>query len=254
MTYTISDLHGCYDEFMEMLELINFGPTDKLYILGDVVDRGDQSLECLQYIMRTKNITLLAGNHEVLMLDYFNNRENAADRWFRNGGQATLGQLQALGTDECNKVLQYVRKLKFYKTLTVNKRRFFLSHAGYEASSPITKQTERNLTWSRDEFYKYPANNKYIAVFGHTPTVSLRKSLLSDPQGPERDIITDCSVWVDEQFKDKICIDSGCYYKGALAALRLDDGAVYYVKSSANTGLYSYGLNSNNSLNDIFVP
>ena len=41
MTYAMSDLHGCYDKYKKMLEKIHFGEDDTLYILGDVVDRGD---------------------------------------------------------------------------------------------------------------------------------------------------------------------------------------------------------------------
>lgn len=36
--YVMSDIHGCYDEFIKMLELISFSDKDELYILGDVID------------------------------------------------------------------------------------------------------------------------------------------------------------------------------------------------------------------------
>ena len=39
--YAISDIHGCYDMFLEMLDKIQFDETrDTLYILGDIMDRG----------------------------------------------------------------------------------------------------------------------------------------------------------------------------------------------------------------------
>ena len=41
---------------------------------------------------------------------------------------------------------------------------------------------------------------------------------------------------------DKVCIDCGCVYGGALAALRLDDGNVFYVKSSRGTNAKDYYL------------
>ena len=46
-TYVISDMHGKFKEFKEMLELIEFSPSDTLYILGDVVDRGEESIPML---------------------------------------------------------------------------------------------------------------------------------------------------------------------------------------------------------------
>lgn len=47
MTYVMSDIHGCYREYREMLEKIVFSDADTLYILGDVVDRGPQVAELL---------------------------------------------------------------------------------------------------------------------------------------------------------------------------------------------------------------
>ena len=45
--YCISDIHGCFNEFQQMLELINFQESDELYILGDIIDRGPASAEML---------------------------------------------------------------------------------------------------------------------------------------------------------------------------------------------------------------
>ena len=64
MIYVMSDLHGCYDKFKEMLKKINFGENDTLYILGDFVDRGDGGIKILFDIMNRKNIVPLLGNHD----------------------------------------------------------------------------------------------------------------------------------------------------------------------------------------------
>ena len=47
MIYAVSDLHGCYEKYRNMLETIQFRETDTLYILGDVVDRGDGGMKIL---------------------------------------------------------------------------------------------------------------------------------------------------------------------------------------------------------------
>ena len=49
MEYVISDIHGCYDKFINMLKLINFSEEDTLYILGDIFDRGDKPLQIRLY-------------------------------------------------------------------------------------------------------------------------------------------------------------------------------------------------------------
>ncbi|MBQ4092031.1 MAG: fructose-bisphosphatase class III, partial [Firmicutes bacterium] len=66
-TYVMSDLHGCEKEFKELLTKIAFSEKDQLYIIGDVVDRGRHSIRLLQYIREAKNITLILGNHELMM-------------------------------------------------------------------------------------------------------------------------------------------------------------------------------------------
>ena len=45
MVYVVSDLHGCYDKYKKLLERINLTENDSLYILGEIVDRGDGGME-----------------------------------------------------------------------------------------------------------------------------------------------------------------------------------------------------------------
>ena len=67
MIYVMSDLHGQYDMFTRMLELIKFNTNDTMYILGDIVDRGPKSIEIYRYVKEHDNIILLKGNHEDMM-------------------------------------------------------------------------------------------------------------------------------------------------------------------------------------------
>lgn len=80
MMYVISDIHGCYDQYMELLEKIMFSENDMLYILGDVVDRGPKSIEVLQDMMKRKNVIYIIGNHDylmyVVMKKYLNSQKN----------------------------------------------------------------------------------------------------------------------------------------------------------------------------------
>ena len=66
MKYAMSDIHGCYDEFIAMLNKINFSKEDELYILGDILDRGNKPIDILDYVIAHKNIYLIKGNHEKL--------------------------------------------------------------------------------------------------------------------------------------------------------------------------------------------
>ena len=71
MVYAMSDLHGCYDLYIKMLEKINFSDEDTLYILGDIVDRGPDGIKIYQDMMKRKNVIPLLGNHDYTALRMF---------------------------------------------------------------------------------------------------------------------------------------------------------------------------------------
>ena len=50
MIYCISDIHGCFDEFEELLNRVGFSDQDQLYILGDLVDRGPNVDKCVEWV------------------------------------------------------------------------------------------------------------------------------------------------------------------------------------------------------------
>ena len=55
-TYVISDIHGMYSKFIELLNKIKLKDTDTLYILGDVLDRGPDPIKTLLKIMSMPNV------------------------------------------------------------------------------------------------------------------------------------------------------------------------------------------------------
>ena len=98
-TYVLSDIHGNFEVFKRMLEKIQFNEEDKLYILGDICDRGPDSLSIYFYIQKFPNIILLKGNHEYMMQEAL--KEAVAHNdfdypsmefklWSQNGGEKTI--------------------------------------------------------------------------------------------------------------------------------------------------------------------
>lgn len=68
-TYIIGDVQGCYQELQELLQTIDFNPdTDKLAFVGDIVNRGPNSLEVLRFIKQLKNPWVVLGNHDLFLL------------------------------------------------------------------------------------------------------------------------------------------------------------------------------------------
>jgi bis(5'-nucleosyl)-tetraphosphatase (symmetrical) len=70
MDYAIGDVQGCFNTLSALLKKINFNiDRDRLYFLGDVVNRGTHSLETLRFIYSNKdNIDMVLGNHDFYLL------------------------------------------------------------------------------------------------------------------------------------------------------------------------------------------
>ena len=64
MTYLISDIHGEYQLFIKLLEKIKFSPNDTMYVCGDIIDKGSDSVRLAKYISALPNIHCIVGNHE----------------------------------------------------------------------------------------------------------------------------------------------------------------------------------------------
>ena len=144
-TYVMSDLHGCEKEFKELLAKIAFSEKDQLYIIGDVVDRGRHSIRLLQYIREAKNITLILGNHELMMREAL--VSNEFDLWFYNGGMTTLKEFEKLTVTEQNSLLDYLYSLPLFLDITVTDRHYRLIHG-----APQKEEDDiENSGWERPQ-------------------------------------------------------------------------------------------------------
>ncbi|AWH90623.1 diadenosine tetraphosphatase [Buchnera aphidicola (Melanaphis sacchari)] len=84
-TYLISDIHGCYDELRLILKKLSFdSKKDYLWIAGDLVSRGNNSLEVLRYLYSIRNrIKIVLGNHDLNLISvYFGVKENKKENFF----------------------------------------------------------------------------------------------------------------------------------------------------------------------------
>lgn len=100
-TYVIGDLQGCLDPLKRLLDKLKFDPAaDKLWFVGDLVNRGPQSLKTLRYVKRLGDsaITVL-GNHDLHLL--------AVAHGYRNvSGKDTLNAI--LKADDCDELCDWL--------------------------------------------------------------------------------------------------------------------------------------------------
>lgn len=131
MHYVMSDIHGQYDYFLDILKKINFSDEDILYVNGDVIDRGDQSIKLLQYILSKPNIVLLIGNHEHLMLQALLEKDDDAMYiWSSNGNEKTLKQFEELPfTEQYSILYDLIQCPIVIPNLSVNDKQYYIAHA-----------------------------------------------------------------------------------------------------------------------------
>ncbi|MDV9723564.1 fructose-bisphosphatase class III [Clostridioides difficile] len=214
----MSDLHGMYDKFISMLEQINFNSNDHLYILGDVLDRGDKSLEIIDYIRNHKNITLLKGNHELMFQESWRDTNNRY-LWFYNGGDDTFYKLKNKKFEYEESFYKYIKNLPYLEIID----NFILVHAGlylpnnYENLSIeqiIELQEEDICVWDRTILNTNKHIKGYTIIIGYTPTQNIKDYEKAEIYKQEGIIDIDCGA---------------CFDNGKLACLRLDDMKEFYI-------------------------
>ena len=68
--WAVGDIQGCHGSFMELLDKIAFNPEhDKLWVAGDLVNRGEGSLETLEYLYSIReSVEIVLGNHDITLI------------------------------------------------------------------------------------------------------------------------------------------------------------------------------------------
>lgn len=188
--YVCSDIHGMYDMYIQMLKKIGFKEEDTLYILGDVIDRGNRGIDLLLDIMSRENVVLLLGNHELMFYEAVINgfSNDTASLWFKNGGRSTVRQFMSLPSSDQRIIVDFISHLPIIvPNLTVGNKVYYLAHATYAHIPGVTgKETIRTLNskeleqivWAREYPYKNLRNNMdiynehkdKILIVGHTST------------------------------------------------------------------------------------
>ncbi len=231
MLYCASDLHGIsLNRFQSLLWKAGFGEDDFLFVLGDVIDRGDHGVELLRWLMVQPNAELLLGNHEAMLLScrflfeeiteesleaFDEEKLGLLTHWLSNGAEPTMKALRELKNadyDSCMDLLDYLEEAPLYEVVSAGGQEFLLCHTGpghFEKGKALSRYSADDWLWNRPG-----GNARYfdavITVFGHTPT-----EFLGGEAQAGKILRTD--TWIDIDTSPKPCL------------LRLDDLQVFYM-------------------------
>ncbi len=86
--YVVGDIHGCWSQLKDELDRVGFDASrDRLFSVGDLIDRGPESLRCL-HLIREGWFHSVLGNHEKFLLDNYSDGPTGDLRlWYMNGGE-----------------------------------------------------------------------------------------------------------------------------------------------------------------------
>ena len=225
-TYIISDIHGCNTLFRKALKKISLKKSDVLIILGDLIDRGNDSKGVLDTVFLLKehnfNIICITGNHEQMLIDSYEDISTKIN-WLKNGGKETLKSFLVSEIERIPlKYLELIKSFNSYYTLD----NYIFVHAGLNMMIDNPFSDIKSLLWLRDweKVYNQKWLGNKIVIHGHTPIT--RENILKNIKSK----------------KQVIGIDNGSYMKGtyrygSICVLKLDDLSVHFEKRIGNESI-----------------
>lgn len=229
MIYVVSDIHGCYHTFMELLNKISFSKDDTIICLGDIIDRGLHNLKLLDMFIENDNMILIKGNHEFFYECWIQSFLSEKE-WAGFGGRTTIDELKQISKNDILDYYFFIKNLPLYYECND----FIMSHNGFNSTFPFVKDNN-GVILVKETIDKQWATHPYNFIISSDihrklPNIQLNKRLIVGHY-PTPFLGSD-SIIHKPQY---IAIDGGATYKnGKLACLRLDDLAEFYMKINAN--------------------
>ncbi|MGL5978670.1 MAG: metallophosphoesterase family protein [Erysipelotrichaceae bacterium] len=227
MRYVTSDIHGRLDRLVTLYQRLALQEGDMLYILGDLIDRGPDSLAVLLFCMEHTNMIVIRGNHEAMLLEACADVDHIRYAWLEPGFGRAFSQLPKM---EQKQIINWVTDLPYF----ILWDDFLLVHAGIDAHrlekqlrsdslSTALLEQKQELLWIRDDFITQPTKLDVKVVFGHTPRPYIDLLFAQASKKPY-------TAFFDPVFHDKIGIDTGnAGMDGRLCCLCLETLACIYI-------------------------
>lgn len=172
--WVVGDIHGCFNLLKRNMYRIDFDKEKDLLIsVGDLIDRGDQNVECLDLI-NERWFRAVRGNHEKMAIDVVMHKGNR-DCWLANGGFWFL----SIDPDEAIRTatnISYAEMLPLIIEVNAGGKKTVIAHADYpsdeyEFGKPVDEQY---VIWSRERIGDENVREikgADLFLFGHTPMI-----------------------------------------------------------------------------------
>lgn len=222
-TLVITDIHGCYDEMMRLLEKMHFNSaSDVLICLGDTIDRGPKIYEVFQFLLQLREVMgrrliLVRGNHEQMMLDATDEELSASERrdnlrlWYYNSGQMTVQAFERHGHPITEFRSFYTAMPLYYVD-----NRFNAAHASMREESPADNDPE-TLLWGRGTEY-----TGKLVLTGHTP-YKFPLWFLGDGSGKSAYARIPEGKPCELMATGTMALDTGCVFGNRLTGIIIED-------------------------------
>ncbi len=205
----VGDIHGCLEEFDELLRTVQYVPgVDRLVLVGDLIDRGPDSVGVVRRA-RELNLEVTMGNHEYKFL-----------RWYKGNKHLDQHDHYSQFSDAD---VQFINSMPYSIELQDN---LWVLHAGVKPWIPLNKQNKDDLLYLRytDENRKFISLRKISKGEGDGAIfwTQFWKGPASVIYG--HNVHSQTDPLIEEVAPGVKCygIDTGCCFGGKLTALIVD--------------------------------
>jgi serine/threonine protein phosphatase 1 len=168
--YAIGDIHGGAKTFRALLERLDMKRDDRIYLLGDYVDRGPNSKGVLDIILKLIDVGFdirpLRGNHEDMLISHFDIREKPFPGYVKDYGAVTL---RSFGIETPAELPDRYKEFLIGLPYILEDGRFIFVHAGLDMNkdNPVTETTPETMLWGDGGFISNNEIPGRIIVSGH---------------------------------------------------------------------------------------
>ena len=226
MTYAVANLHGCFSKFKKLLKQINFNDNDVMYVIGDIVDYGEEPIELLCDLSMRYNVIPILGECDFRAFEMLTELDKMLGgaspdpevigkmtEWIQEGGAKTMEGFKALDDDMKEGVLEYLEDMSLYEELEVRGKKYLLVHAGiadYSAESDLDDYMPEDFIYESVD-PDYQLIDGVTLVVGHKPTYEIEGAERGKIYHGEGSIFLDCGAAYDEPL-GCICLENGKEY------------------------------------------